>query len=71
MEKETIEKIYSFCGWEHFDHDYNNIINKHPENDDVYNLVGMHDVRSTISKRSLTTQLSPAMLKRCRELDVY
>jgi sulfotransferase len=68
---ETIKKIYSFCEWESFDHDYNEIVNQHPENDHVYNLLGMHDVRSTISKRNLNTQLSPAMLKKCRDLDLY
>ena len=69
--KETIEKIYTFCEWDSFEHNYNEIINKHPEDDTVYKLNGMHDIRSTISKRNLTTQLTPAMLKRCKELDIY
>ena len=69
--KETIEKIYTFCEWDSFEHNYNEIINKHPEDDTVYKLNGMHDIRSTISKRNLNTQLTPAMLKRCKELDIY
>lgn len=68
--EETIKKIYSFCEWEFFNHNFNSIINMHPENDDVYKLKGMHDIRSTISKRKLNTQLTPALLKKCREMDV-
>ena len=48
--KETIDKIYSFCGWEPFNHDFDNVIIKYPENDDVYNLKGQHVIRSTIKK---------------------
>ena len=51
-------------------HNFNSIVNMHPENDDVYQLKGMHDIRSSVSKRKLTTQLSPAMLKQCRALDI-
>lgn len=67
--EETLKRIYEFCGWEWFDHDYNAIVNTHPENDNVYKLKGMHDVRNTISKRLLTTQITPALLKKCREID--
>jgi len=66
----TIKKIYSFCEWKSFNHNFNSIVNMHPENDDVYQLKGMHDIRSSVSKRKLTTQLSPAMLKQCRALDI-
>jgi sulfotransferase len=48
--EEVLISIYNFCGFEPFQHDLNNIINNHPENDKVYNLIGMHDIRSTISK---------------------
>lgn len=49
---DVIDNIYDFCGIEKFDHDFNNIENKHPENDLVYGLVGMHDIRPTISRRN-------------------
>jgi sulfotransferase len=68
---DTINKIYSFCEWDSFDHDFNNIINIHPENDEVYKLKGMHDVRPTISKRNLTAQLTPSMVRKCKELDFF
>lgn len=67
--EETIKQIYSFCEWEPFDHNFNSIVNIHPENDEVYQLKGMHDIRSSVSKRKVTSQLTPAMLKKCRELD--
>ena len=47
----VISSIYNFCGWEPFVHDFNNVVNKHPEDDTVYGLAGMHEVRPTISKR--------------------
>ena len=46
-----IESIYSFMEWEKFQHDFTNIINKHIEDDSVYGLIGMHDVRPTIAAR--------------------
>lgn len=48
---DTIDSIYNFCNIEKFNHDFNNIKNNHPENDLVYGLAGMHDIRSTISRR--------------------
>jgi sulfotransferase len=45
--KEVIASIYSFCGWDHFEHDLSNIVNRFPENDDVYGLQKMHEVRLT------------------------
>jgi sulfotransferase len=49
--KEVIEGIYNFCEWEPFEHWYSNIKNPYPPNDDIWELPGLHDVRSTISKR--------------------
>ena len=42
---EVVESIYSFCGWDNFQHDLSNIVNRFPENDSVYGLAGMHEVR--------------------------
>ena len=52
----------------------NNIINKHPEDDTVYNIVGhnmvgLHEIRPTISRREINVELSPEVLKRCIEID--
>jgi sulfotransferase len=45
--KEVIASIYSFCEWDYFEHDLSNIVNRSPENDSVYGLLGMHEVRSS------------------------
>jgi len=67
--KSTINKIYKFCKLESFEHDFNNIINKHPENDKVYGMLGQHDVRLTISKRKLDVKLSDEIITKCKQLD--
>jgi sulfotransferase len=68
--KSTINKIYEFCELESFEHDFNNIVNKHPENDKVYGMIGQHDIRPTIAKRDLDVTLSDAIIKRCKELEL-
>jgi sulfotransferase len=65
----TINKIYEFCELEYFKHDFNNIVNKHPENDEVYGMLGQHDVRPTISKRNIDIKLSSSIIKKCKQLD--
>jgi len=67
--KETIDDIYKHCGWTVFEHDFDNIINNHPEDDSFYNLIGMHDVAPTISKRQLDIKLSNETLDKCCKLD--
>jgi len=64
--KETIDGIYKFLGLDAFDHDFNNIVNTVPEDDKVYGLRGMHDVRSSISRRGIKTEqiLSPYVLNK-------
>jgi len=47
---ETMKKIYDFCNWEYFEHDFNNITPKYKEDDSKYNLPGFHDVHPTIVK---------------------
>tara|TARA_R110000868_G_scaffold113187_1_gene303989 strand:- start:93 stop:839 length:747 start_codon:yes stop_codon:yes gene_type:complete len=65
----TINKIYEFCELEFFEHNFNNIINKHPENDEIYGMLGQHDVRPTISKRKLDIKLSSNIIKKCKFLE--
>ena len=66
--KGVIEKIYKFCELESFEHDFNNIVDKHPENDEVYGLLGLHDIRPTINKRDLDVKLSKEMIAKCESL---
>lgn len=51
--KEEIDKIYEFLGIDKYDHDYYNIDNKIKEDDNVYGLIGQHDVRSSVSRRNI------------------
>ena len=48
----VINSIYNFLGLESFNHDLNNIVNENQEDDSVYGLTGMHDVRRAISKNT-------------------
>jgi sulfotransferase len=66
--KGVIEKIYKFCELESFEHDFNNIVNKHPENDEVYGMLGQHDIRPTINKRDLDVKLSKEIIAKCKSL---
>jgi len=65
----TLNKIYEFCGWDNYTHDLQNIINEHPEDDSVYRLDGMHDVRSTLNKRKSKAKLSKENIDLCLKLD--
>lgn len=49
---DVLKSVYDFCEIEYFDHDLNNIENHHKENDAYLGMVGLHDVRPTISRRS-------------------
>lgn len=66
--KDVIEKIYKFCEIEPFEHDFNHIVNLHPEDDTVYNLIGQHDIRPTISKRTIDVELSQETIDRCEQI---
>jgi len=48
----TLEGVYAFLGIEPIAHDFSSIINKTPEDDRVYDLPGMHDVRPQVAKIS-------------------
>jgi sulfotransferase len=49
--QEELEKIYNFLDIEHFEHDFNNVINTHKEDDALYGLYGMHDVRGKVGAK--------------------
>ena len=66
---ETIDRIYAFCGWAPYAHQFENIVNTHPENDDFYNLKGFHEIRSTLQKESNDTVLPPDIMAKCRHIE--
>lgn len=67
--KETVDKIYEFCGWEKFKHDFNNIFPKYPENDEVYQLPGQHSIRPTIKADKSFVKLNETLEKKCNIID--
>lgn len=67
--KAAVEKIYEFCELEPFEHNFDHIINKHPEIDEVYGGLGMHEVRPIISKREINVTLSDEAIKKCNYLE--
>jgi len=48
----TMNKIYKWLGVPEFKHDLQNIENKYREDDRVYDLKDMHEVRATVAKTS-------------------
>jgi sulfotransferase len=67
----TLDRIYGHCGWEAFEHNLDQIVNTHKENDDVYNLVGQHNVRLQISRRTVDVELSDELIDKCNRLDEW
>jgi sulfotransferase len=67
--KNTIQKIYEFCGWKYFDHDFENVVIKYPENDDVYQLKGQHEIRKKVEKREVNIVLPENISKQCLLID--
>jgi sulfotransferase len=67
--EETIHKIYDFCNWDLFQHDFQNIIPKYKENDEIYGLHGFHDVHPTIINNTNIIDLPPSILEKCLFLD--
>ena len=71
--KTTVSGIYEFFEIEEYSHDFNNIINKVKEDDRIYGLDGMHDVRKEISYDSIdpAAVLSPYILNKYAGLEFW
>lgn len=46
----VINRIYKHCEWEPFTHDFDHVVNLHPEDDTVYGLSGMHEIREKVGR---------------------
>lgn len=70
---ETIKGIYDFLGLEYFDHNYNNIVNVTPEDDKIYGLEGLHNVRKSIEHRkiNIVEHLSPYIINKYNGLEFW
>jgi len=67
--EETIKKIYDFCNWEYFKHDFKNIKPKYSENDEEYGLEGFHHVYPAIRNVKNEIILPEDIKEKCIEFD--
>ena len=69
----VVAVVVNFLEIDKFDHDYENIQNVAPEDDRVYGLRGMHDVRKSISKRKINPYevLSPYVINKYAGLEFW
>jgi len=63
--KETIDKIYKFCNWKTFNHNFENVICKYPENDLIYG-IPLHKIRSKISIEQKEIKLPDDVIEICQ-----
>lgn len=67
--EQTINKVYDFCGWEKFNHQFDNIKNLTPERDDLLGLLGLHDIRPELKRREVNVKLSDELYEKAIQLD--
>jgi sulfotransferase len=67
--EQVIQKIYDFCGWEYFKHDFNNVVIKYPENDEVYNIKGHHEIRPVVKKLNNNISIPKKLEEQCLTVD--
>lgn len=66
--QKTMDRIYDFIDSPRFKHTFTGIEQQKPENDDIYGLKGMHDIRPYISKQKNNIQLSKDVFQKCKNL---
>jgi sulfotransferase len=72
--KQTMERVYSFLGEPHFEHDFDNIENSNKEKDlEIYGLEDMHEVRKVVKATAPNPKdvLSPLVIQRCKGMDIW
>jgi hypothetical protein len=67
--KKTLEKIYDFYEWPKYEHELENIKRPFVQHDEVYNLNGLHEVRSIVEKQKYHIDLPKDIMKKCRYLN--
>jgi sulfotransferase len=67
--EQSINKIYAFCGWAPFAHNFKKVDCKYPEADEVYGLKGMHKIHPTVGQRENPVVLTPDILAKCEKID--
>ena len=71
--QKQIKNIYDFLELKEYNHDFDNIININQENDMIYGLTGLHDVRPSISHRKINNSeiLSSYVLNKYSGLEFW
>lgn len=69
----AMTRIYDFIGIEQFKHNFTNVKNVYPEDDNVFGLNGFHQIRSKVSKTSLEpkTVLSDYVLQKYSNHNIW
>jgi len=67
--QKTLNKIYDFCQLPLFEHSLKNIKKPFYQNDIVYNMIGLHEVRKNIEKQKYNIELPKNILKKCKYLN--
>ena len=65
----VINRIYEFLNLQPFTHDFKNVVCKYPENDEVYGLNGMHQIRNEVKVKENDIKLDKNLLKNCIKID--
>jgi sulfotransferase len=70
--EEVIKKIYDFCGWEYFQHDFTNVVNKYPEDDEnAYGVKNFHAIRPIVEKQEYNIILPKELEEKCIQIDKF
>lgn len=71
--QETLDGIYQFLNIDNYSHDFNNIINIVPEDDKIYGLPGLHDIRPELRNRriNIAEHLSPYIINKYNGLEFW
>ena len=67
----TLARVYQFCGWAPYQHQFEHIYMKYPEDDQVYGLVGQHAVRPSLTPEptDYETLLPADIREKCAMVD--
>lgn len=71
--QETMNEIYNFLGLDSFSHNFNDIKNIVPEDDKIYGLQGLHDIRPKLGHRqiNIAEHLSPYIINKYSGLEFW
>lgn len=65
----VLRSIYDHYGWDYFEHWFDNISQLNQENDEVHKLMGMHEIRASISIRDINIELPDDVVRTCEHLN--